>query len=318
MLPSSWVTKKTLPKVMTVTFCALTLFLMYILCPNPELAHQLQMNERRSSGSATAASDLYGTGIRIGLYLQSFGMMLNGLAFVAKDKRGAVGVKLICASNIFAVLAAWSALCRSNQISPAEAWIVLNPVSVLFIPASVAMLNLDALIGEALAIFLMGVTIFWIDVAQLWFWATLYRELPNLGTPGIAWIFAKVKIDGGFRDFMLFSASSALLMGLVALIGSWVACIAAFKTWQEGEDELEDIDDDARGCTRLFGGFLLVIGAVTWVFSVAGVEVMIKANDLTPTTDMSQPGQAIPFAFGLVTLADGILAAVKMIPFLRE
>jgi len=263
--------------------------------------------ERRSTGNATDASDLYGTGIRIGLYLQSLGMLFSGVNIVIQHKKGALGVKLLCASNVIAILSSWSAQCRARQMSPAEAWIVLNLVSMLFIPAGVAIYNPHAVVGEALGIFLLGVAIFWIDVAQLWFWATLYRSLPSLGTPGLAWIFVNVRITGWFRDFALVGASTGLLFGLLALGGAFWLCV---KAWVEKKEDL-DVSDDTHGCLSFLAGPGIFVGVV-WIFAVAAAEIMIKSNGLTPQTDLSQPGQSIPFVLGLITLVDGILSICKL------
>ena len=104
-------------------------------------------------------SDSYGTGIiRIELHLQSLRMLFNGVGVgVAKQEKNSVlGVKLLCASNIIAVLASWSARYRAQKLSPAEAWIIINLVSLLFPPAGVAIYNPNAVVGDALGIFLLG------------------------------------------------------------------------------------------------------------------------------------------------------------------
>jgi len=42
------------------------------------------------------------------------------------------------------------------------------------------------------------------------------------------------------------------------------------------------------------------------VLTIAGVEKIIEYNNLAPQTDLSQPGQIIPFVLGIVAMLEGI------------
>jgi hypothetical protein len=48
-----------------------------------------------------------------------------------------------------------------------------------------------------------------------------------------------------------------------------------------------------------------------WIMTIAGAEEIIRLNGLTPQTDLSQPGQSIPFAIGIVVVVDGLAGALK-------
>src|SRR5271163_1828400 len=147
--------------------------------------------EHRNSGSALAASDLYGLGIRVGLYVQSGGMLLSCCPL---NKRFGTGIKLASASNMIAILASRTVPVRNGEISPCEAWLIISLMAMLSIPASVAVFNPHTIIGEGVGIFLICVALVWTNAAELWFWTRLYSDLPSLGTPGLIWFFVDVSV----------------------------------------------------------------------------------------------------------------------------
>ena len=141
--------------------------------------------------------------------------------------------------------------------------------------------NPSAIVGEAFGIFVLGVSLFWISVAQLWFWAKLSRELPSLGTPGLAWFFVNVRIDGWYRTFALVGTSVSIIVAIVEVGFTWWLCWLAFEAWTEGNDDI-DVDENFRAVISLLALGFLGMGFIVWVFGLAAAEVMIKANGLTP------------------------------------
>jgi hypothetical protein len=56
---------------------------------------------------------------------------------------------------------------------------------------------------------------------------------------------------------------------------------------------------------------MMGLGFVVLVFTIAGVEKIIEYNSLSPTSDLSTPGQIIPFILGIITLIIGVTHAIK-------
>jgi hypothetical protein len=127
----------------------------------------------------------------------------------------------------------------------------------------------------------------------------------------LAWIFVSVRITGWFRDFALVGASCALVFGILTLFGAFWLCGKAYEPWTEKKDEL-DVSDDTGGCLAFNAGVGVFAGVIMWIFSIAASEIMIKSNGLTPQTDLTQPGQSIPFVLGQITLVDGIPSILKL------
>jgi hypothetical protein len=59
---------------------------------------------------------------------------------------------------------------------------------------------------------------------------------------------------------------------------------------------------------------LSIWGFVILVLTIVGVEKIILYNDLSPTSDLSQPGQNIPFVLGIITLLVGASHALQPTP----
>lgn len=60
--------------------------------------------------------------------------------------------------------------------------------------------------------------------------------------------------------------------------------------WTKGLDEVEGLDEpDIKAVLQCYSGLLLVLGIVNWVFGIAATEEIIKLNDLSPATDLSNP-----------------------------
>ncbi len=58
---------------------------------------------------------------------------------------------------------------------------------------------------------------------------------------------------------------------------------------------------------------LVAVGSLvlTLPLLIVGAERMIQWNGLLPTSDLSAPGQVIPFGVGLVSLVDAILGVLR-------
>ena len=107
---------------------------------------------------------------------------------------------------------------------------------------------------------------------------------------------------------MIVAAAGNLLLALCITISVVPLLIIAWQAWWDGEEA--DVETMAwlNGLRRFVVVFIVF---PTWVMTLAGSEEIIKLNGLTPQTDLSQPGQSIPFAIGIIVAVDGLAAAIK-------
>ncbi|VUC31900.1 unnamed protein product [Clonostachys rosea] len=268
------------------------------------MSNQIQnLISTRAPGNEVAAQDLYGLGVRTGIYLQAIGMCLSILRLQANS------FKLTCSGLTVAILVCWTRLVVEKDISPAEAFLIILLTSVLSYPALSSCLCPNALVGETLGIVTTCVANIWHGIALIVFWAVLYNELPALGTPNKVFLFSSWRMDGGFRIFALaFSVINLMvIMGSVVMSGALLRI--AFLNWRYKTDDLLGLK-----WTERYEGAARISAAVSFIpiaIFIVSIEMDIKANDLTPTRQLSQPGQAIPLAIGAITFLDCFLALVS-------
>ena len=91
----------------------------------------------RNSGNEVASSDLYGVGVRAGIYNQTIGMLISAACFHVG------GIKIACASTMMAFLACWTNLARNHDFSAPEAFIVISLISAVSVSGMVVSLIPD-------------------------------------------------------------------------------------------------------------------------------------------------------------------------------
>jgi len=260
-------------------------------------------------GNEVAAADLYGIGVRTGIYLQVLGMTLS--CFRLKSQ----GLKLTCAASMIAILASWTLLVRHEALSAAEAWLILTIVSMLFIPAASAVADIKSTVGEGVALFCLYIAEFWYCIAYICFWAKLYRTLPTLGTTDAAWCFAQVNIRHWFRTFMLVQGCILYIIAMALLVFTGpVVLFATGKAGLEGKSELPGLKENQIKWMQMAARGLAISGGLAWVFSIWAIEDMIRWNELVPSKDWTAPGQSIPFVIGLIVLVDGCFGVFQKKP----
>jgi hypothetical protein len=175
---------------------------------------------KRELGSSTAAGDLYGLGVRVGLYLQTVGILLSlvSVELDEKTEKRGMGLKLAISANILAILFSMVTLIRRQTISPCEVWLVLTLVQQLVYAAWASLCNPYTLAGEGLGLFAFCLANITFSTVNLEFWATTYKELPWLGTPNLAWIYTSVRIDHWFRIFSLVTAVWDLVASIAVCV----------------------------------------------------------------------------------------------------
>lgn len=264
--------------------------------------HPKQLNAR--VGNESAGSDIYGIGVRVGFYLQGIAFTVN--AFTSETRKGML---LAAASVQAAILTSLSVLLSRNDISPAEMLIILDMLTFTTLPASLALLTVDSG-GQGLGVFLFVIDTLWTNGLTTWFWAKGYRILPLLDTSNAGFFYTRVQIDGWFRIFNLVYA--CLAWGLE--IG--IICLGVYllrRSFGYFGDE-DDVFEESK-----FIAFILptvpwsAVGSLvlTIPLLVVGTEKMIQWNGLSPNTDLSAPGQVIPFAVGVVGLCDAFLGILR-------
>ena len=281
---------------------------------------------KRYNGSSFAASDIYGLGIRVGLYCQAIGMFL---AAIPGPKRASIGIKLTSSGYMIAILTSWTVLVQRQEMSPCEGWLILTLTGMLAIPAAVTCYDFDSIIGETFAFDLVFLSFLWTASSAIWFWATLYQSLPLLGTNDLVWFFVNVNITGWFRIFALaLNSLEALLIGPSAIVAILCWSFIAFIAYLTGQDDLKfmevetpdesDWDRNRRAYwlkwkkrAKEAASSAWIFSSFNYIFSIVAAEMIIRANDLSPQTDLLQPGQLIPLTIGAVTLVDGIFTVIR-------
>jgi len=348
----------------------------------------------RQTGNPIVARDVYGVGLRVGAYLQLFGMLLLCLRSGAASS---TTVLVLSSSICLSLCTALTILAARHSISPCEVWLILSLTAAYGNLRFFAIQDKNHPKAGFPAVYGL-VSVVWQQVLSFWFWTTLYRELPLLGTANLGWFFVPVDLAGWFRIFMLVVTCLESLMTTI-VIGPYLdLIIIRFSIWTRaelGEDEDSKMDcwdktlfaagkwaKELRSNTYfneftdfganlswylsrilsrpgpplnagLEGGeaemgagheqsetpelvrlraelesaravlsklemelerwklVLWVKGSVVLVLTIAGIEKIIKYNSLSPTSDLSEPGQIVPLISGIITFIDGASNAIK-------
>lgn len=281
-------------------------------------------------GSPDAAQDLYGLGVRLGLYLQGMGMIFS----MVRSRKAGIGVKLATGSICISILVSWTVLASHREFSPCEAYLELFLLSSVLAPGKMVLFNPDSLIGETIGLICLLITELWWEAAGLWLFARLYTTLPTLGTENVTFFFAKVFIGGWFRILMLVLAVLGLPSEVIfayRVIRALGVAIAVYRrggtemTEEErktaavyGDDMLPFAETILEGEKASFQRYLEILRRIlpilVWIYSVTTVETTISWNRLTPSTDLRSPGQLIPFATGIIVFVDGLLGLLHPSP----
>lgn len=193
------------------------------------------------NGNTNAAGDLYGLGMRLGVYLQVFGMLLYCLG---SHHRSRTGIKLLSSAVCLAFLSSWTALVSREQISPSEAWLVLSLVNAYAAPRLPAIKHWDKSGGGGVAYAFSAISVVWESFAFVWLFAARVRQLPLLGTKDRVWLFTAVDVTGWFRILMLIY-SAVCCASLFVQVPEYLCLFHdAFCEWAGTSEENENEDED--------------------------------------------------------------------------
>jgi hypothetical protein len=225
---------------------------------------------------------------------------------------------LLASSAIQAsILVSLSVLLHRADISPAEVLIIVAELGFAFLPATMALLSIDSG-GQGLGVTIFVASTLWYDGILTWFWARGYAALPLLDTTNAAFFYTQVSLTGWFRTLNLVMACCLWfpLCGLLWLGGYLVRQSYTFYWEREEERRRRLLGDRAENGEEpklieyalAFTPFLAVCSLIfSLPLLIVGAEKMIQWNGLSPNTDLSAPGQVIPFAVGVVGLLDALM-----------
>ena len=203
-------------------------------------------NVQPKNGSANAASDLYGLGMRAGVYLQVLGMLLYCFG---SHKRSRSGIKLLSSAVCLAFLSSWTAYVSLREISPCEAWLVLSLINAYGTPRRAAIKHWKRRDGGGIGFAFSALSVVWESVSLMWFFTTLVRQLPLLGTNNRVWLFVSVDVSGWFRVVMLIYSSFCCMLLIIQIPRYLQLFYAAFSAWAGTNDA--GGDEDINASTRV-------------------------------------------------------------------
>lgn len=239
-------------------------------------------------------SDLYGLGIRIGIYIQMMTVQLSGLAsaiFKTEDTLGQGTIILVLATGIV--------LIRELRDKTVEA-VEVFPILTLLL-AQVGVCRVPYWKGQTTAL------IYTFEVGGLialfaWFWWHGMDTLPRACHDDKAFFFAKVSIWHWFRTLNKVGSVFAIIGGVVSVI-FYLAAIILF-TFVRAANFVQRFRGEGGGRSKEeenpmgFGpiDFLVNIGAIVYV------EMALKWNNISGVHSLVAPGQFMPFFIALAQL----------------
>ncbi|KAK1147883.1 hypothetical protein N8T08_000398 [Aspergillus melleus] len=265
---------------------------------------------REEIGNDAAAQDLYGLGVRLGLYMQALAMMLY---LYGDEKTYGKGLKVASGSITVSILASWFCYAAKEEFSPSEAIVVLIMLMGLSFPAKYTLINPYTVIGETIGVITLLVTEFSTCAALLWTFARLVHTLPRLGTPNVIFFFARVSVTGWFRYLALVLLSIDAASSLYVSYRIVRVMMIAWKAYGDGRrepdaKERKTIDDTMKWKKQEFE--LTITMWLIWIFAIIAAEMSLYWNHLTPSNDLYSSGQLIPFVAGLILLIDRVEVAL--------
>ena len=234
--------------------------------------------------------DLYGVGIRVGLYLQWISTLLSTI-FVPGDEDILRVANLLVQSAIFVALLHLSARGDLHAVDAVLAtWLVFGALSSL---SGSGINPLGCFSGTFRVLFYTAFASY-----ACWFWfsgldAILARDN---GCGGVAF-FGGTSITGPFRDFNKVAAIIGLTVCTAFIIANvWVA----FKRYQR------KTSPDASPPRPVVELSLLLISGIIIILSIASIEYLIKANNIVDIDDVNSIGQLLPLLVGVFGIADAV------------
>ena len=230
---------------------------------------------RRDVGNVDAGADLYGIGVRIGVYLQVIAMLI-----ACTTHTGAPKIHMACVAFLAGLLVSWTILVREKTISPCEAAIVvylIDAIMLIGLPLGMAPVTSWS---DGIGYCLMFCFSIWAIVSNMWFWTRLSLQLPTLGTHDTTWFFVKVRIDHWFRIFSIVISALFICYHTVVFLSATPIVLGslqlASRSRSGGFMSKESFESDFTASRQI----LAVIAACFLPLKIAAIEETIKLNGL--------------------------------------
>ncbi|KAJ5184464.1 hypothetical protein N7491_007671 [Penicillium cf. griseofulvum] len=265
-------------------------------------------------GNEGAAQDLYGLGVRIGLYLQALGLILSSHG---GGKERGKGLKVASGAITVSILGSWFVYAARTQFSPSEAIIVLLILTSLLAPATSTLLIPRTIVGEIPGLVALMIADLGISAAFVWTFAQLVSTLPLLNTTNLVFFFAPVALNGWFRYLALAISivdaifSLRLMYKLLLIMRIAWGCYVDGRT-EATADELDRIKKTLRWEQATMP--IMLLPWATWALVIVAVEITLRWNHLSPSTDLQSSGQLIPLTTGIIVLIDSVAIVLRRLP----
>jgi hypothetical protein len=234
-------------------------------------------------------ADIYGIGVRIGLYAQWVATLLVTL-FAPEEEETFRIVNLTIQTSIFLGIAVQSAT-ETN---------VVEPIIVLFLMCG----SLSSLTGNKIANFdhVSGVfrALFYTALSAygVWYWFDGVDEMMKRQKDGCDTIafFGRTRVDGWFRKL----GKGVSVVGLVVSICLIGFCAVAL--WARFKNRFDEaLVRPRRQRPQVEIAFLVLSGGLI-AFSICIVEYLIRVNAVEGLAEFEAVGQLIPFLIGILEL----------------
>ncbi|KAK1755382.1 hypothetical protein QBC47DRAFT_401548 [Echria macrotheca] len=224
--------------------------------------------------------DLYGIGVRVGIYMQWAAQVLVTIWKPSAEPSTLV-VKLLLQVAILLSLIIMTANGEAVAVDVLIAfWLLFGPLPSLHLKRLNPFASLYGLPRIAM------------DTATAafycWFWVVGWEKLEPSGCHAVAF-FGNVSVDGPFRVFCMVAVIAYLVLCTAMIVIRLVRPKMPHKWWKHKWEEQLDPRVEPS---------LLVLSVVWSLFSIAVVEYLIKANSVESVNDLQAIGQFIALLTG--------------------
>ncbi|KAF1954413.1 hypothetical protein CC80DRAFT_595166 [Byssothecium circinans] len=268
-----------------------------------------------------ANSDMYGLGIRIGYYLQWYGVILARWVAPSEVKSLAFSIDIFVAATFLALII--ETVRDIASLQPVEAYIVLFLMFGAYIalvpiyiwrlltrcdphwdPTRYPLVNLGALSANLSFILLIAVLIF-----QYWFWFNRVPDLDHYACQQYGFLLAQVRLN------------SKVSITLNVLMYFWLGLVCLYLLVLKIRHAL-GFPDPVEGRTRTISRrhkerhIALLRNLDTWIKIVVAltvtvaVELTISWNEIEGANRLSGAGNGIPFIIGIAAIVRVIYVAM--------
>ncbi|KAK3372708.1 hypothetical protein B0H63DRAFT_302670 [Podospora didyma] len=275
--------------------------------------------------------DLYGLGLRTGIYLLWFALLLG--SFIAKTT--VTTLRFILSLFISASFLAWIIQTSNNALRPVDAYIVLlltygvyywlipvylwrlvtacnpfwDPTRWPKVPTTTVYRRMELLL-------VLGLTCF-----QMWFWSTGINSLPRDGGVGNGcgvvqggeewgFFFSKVPLHAGLFVAVNIVFAVFLLVCVTVSLGLELGCWVPPRWMRRNErrferhlDRLESQGEDEYPWRRGLQTLQALSNLTVTTTLVVAIELTIQWNNLTAVNDTSTVSQMVPLIIGAGLMA---------------